>query len=137
MHNISCLRIYPRPTPTTPRTQPPAGLAIWLVYCWMNLALHSLKSQPLMLSALHHFKSGQVPILLAINVESHGLDIPIVDLVINYDIPRYPRDYVHRVEHTTRDGRGGQSMNIVTQYQVKLVHDIRSKFLIGFLNKIC
>lgn len=51
-------------------------------------ALHSFKSQSLRLSALHKFKSGQVPVLISTDVANRGLDIPTVDLVLNYDIPR-------------------------------------------------
>lgn len=52
------------------------------------VSLHSHKSQSRRLSALHNFKSCQVPVLLATDVASRGLDIQTVDLVINYDIPR-------------------------------------------------
>ncbi|XP_071722667.1 DEAD-box ATP-dependent RNA helicase 36 [Rutidosis leptorrhynchoides] len=90
-------------------------------------ALHSFKSQSLRLSALHRFKSGQVSILIATDVASRGLDIPTVDLVINYDIPRYPRDYVHRVGRTARAGRGGLAMSFVTQNDVDLIHEIEAE----------
>lgn len=92
-------------------------------------ALHSMKSQPQRLASLNRFKSGQVPILIATDVASRGLDIPTVDLVINYDIPRFPRDYVHRVGRTARAGRGGLSISLVIEYDVALVHEIES--LIG------
>lgn len=89
-------------------------------------ALHSYKSQSLRLSALHKFKSGQVPILVATDVASRGLDIPTVDLVVNYDIPRYPQDYVHRVGRTARAGRGGLAISFVSQNDVELIHEIEA-----------
>ncbi|MED6163069.1 hypothetical protein PIB30_076441 [Stylosanthes scabra] len=78
-------------------------------------ALYSFKSQAQRLEALQQFKSGKVSILLATDVASRGLDIPTVDLVINYDVPRFPRDYVHRVGRTARAGRGGLALSLVTQ----------------------
>ncbi|KDP25071.1 hypothetical protein JCGZ_22606 [Jatropha curcas] len=89
-------------------------------------ALHSFKSQSMRLSALHQFKSGQASILIATDVASRGLDIPTVDLVINYDIPRYPRDYVHRVGRTARAGRGGLAVSFVTENDVDLIHEIEA-----------
>ncbi|KAG6533373.1 hypothetical protein ZIOFF_007240 [Zingiber officinale] len=90
------------------------------------VALHSHKAQKLRLSALSRFKSGQVPILLATDVASRGLDIPTVDLVINYDIPKYARDYVHRVGRTARAGRGGLSISFVTENDLDLIHEIEA-----------
>ncbi|XP_075646612.1 DEAD-box ATP-dependent RNA helicase 36 [Castanea sativa] len=89
-------------------------------------ALHSFKSQSLRLAALHRFKSGQVPVLLATDVASRGLDIPTVDLVVNYDIPRYTRDYTHRVGRTARAGRGGLAVSFVTENDVALIHEIEA-----------
>ena len=41
--------------------------------------------------------------------------------MINFDVPKAPKDYVHRVGRTARAGRGGQSLTFVTQYDVKLI----------------
>ncbi|KXZ41148.1 hypothetical protein GPECTOR_722g879 [Gonium pectorale] len=92
-------------------------------------ALHSGKSQKARLAALARFKSEQVPLLLATDVASRGLDIPTVDAVINYDLPSLARDYVHRVGRTARAGRSGWSLSLVTQYDVALVGAIEG--LIG------
>lgn len=53
-----------------------------------------------------------------------GLDIPHVDIVINFDIPTHSKDYIHRVGRTARAGRSGRSITFVTQYDVELYQRI-------------
>ena len=55
-----------------------------------------------------------------------GLDIPSVDVVINYDVPQHSKDYIHRVGRTARAGRSGKSITLVTQYDVELVQRIEA-----------
>eukprot|EP00195_Chlamydomonas_chlamydogama_P017452 CAMPEP_0202915222 /NCGR_PEP_ID=MMETSP1392-20130828/65101_1 /ASSEMBLY_ACC=CAM_ASM_000868 /TAXON_ID=225041 /ORGANISM="Chlamydomonas chlamydogama, Strain SAG 11-48b" /LENGTH=392 /DNA_ID=CAMNT_0049607155 /DNA_START=25 /DNA_END=1200 /DNA_ORIENTATION=- len=81
--------------------------------------IHGQMSQPKRLGALNKFKSGERNILVATDVASRGLDIPSVDVVINYDVPQNSKDYVHRVGRTARAGRSGRSITVVTQYDVE------------------
>jgi ATP-dependent RNA helicase DDX47/RRP3 len=55
-----------------------------------------------------------------------GLDIPHVDLILNFDIPTNSKDYIHRVGRTARAGRGGRSISFVTQYDVELFQRIEA-----------
>ena len=87
-------------------------------------ALHSGLPQRRRMAALDRFKSGTVPILLATDVASRGLDIPTVDFVVNFDLPTLARDYVHRVGRTARAGRKGWSLSFVSQYDVELIQGI-------------
>lgn len=83
--------------------------------------IHSQLAQRKRIANIGKFKSQLVRILIATDVASRGLDIPMVQFVLNYDIPMSPKDYVHRVGRTARAGRGGTSLSFVTQYDVKLV----------------
>ncbi|KAJ0974883.1 hypothetical protein J5N97_016848 [Dioscorea zingiberensis] len=74
-------------------------------------------SQAKRLGALNKFKSGDCNILVCTDVASRGLDIPSVDMVINYDIPSNSKDYIHRVGRTARAGRSGVAISLVNQYE--------------------
>ncbi|KAF5358536.1 hypothetical protein D9756_001946 [Leucocoprinus leucothites] len=86
--------------------------------------LHGQLSQSQRLGALGKFKSGGRKVLVATDVASRGLDIPSVDVVINFDIPTHSKDYIHRVGRTARAGRAGKSITLVTQYDVELIQRI-------------
>ncbi|XP_021722811.1 DEAD-box ATP-dependent RNA helicase 36-like [Chenopodium quinoa] len=88
--------------------------------------LNSMIPQSLRQASVHRFKSGKVPILLATGVVERGLDIPMVDLVILYDVPRDPVEYVHRAGRTARAGREGLVLSIVSGNDVDLLHGIEA-----------
>lgn len=85
------------------------------------IPLHGQLSQAQRLGALNKFKSGDKSILVATDVAARGLDIPSVDLVINFDIPTDSKAYIHRVGRTARAGRSGKSVSLVTQYDLELI----------------
>lgn len=76
------------------------------------------------LAALNKFKVKSSSVLLATDVASRGLDIPHVDVVINYDIPQQSKDYIHRVGRTARAGRYGKAVTFVSQYDVEMYQKI-------------
>ncbi|KAF2009182.1 DEAD-domain-containing protein [Aaosphaeria arxii CBS 175.79] len=90
-------------------------------------ALHSGLRQPERVSNLARFRAQAARILVATDVAARGLDIPEVALVINYDVPRDPDDYIHRVGRTARAGRVGHSVTLVGQRDVDLVHAIEGR----------
>ncbi|KAJ4829891.1 DEAD-box ATP-dependent RNA helicase 10 [Turnera subulata] len=71
------------------------------------------------LGALNKFKAGEYNILICTDVASRGLDIPSVDMVINYDIPTTSKDYIHRVGRTARAGRSGVAISLPNQYEIE------------------
>lgn len=90
------------------------------------IPLHGQLSQTARLGALNKFKAGGRSIMVCTDVAARGLDIPAVDLVVNFDIPTHSKDYIHRVGRTARAGRPGRSVTLVTQYDVELLQRIET-----------
>lgn len=71
--------------------------------------LHGDMKQAQRDSVLHKFRQGTIEVLVATDVAARGLDVDDIDLVINYDFPQDPEQYVHRIGRTGRAGRAGKS----------------------------
>jgi len=91
------------------------------------ICLHGKKVQKERDAALDKFKSSQMKVLIATDVASRGLDIPLVNMVINHSVPRHPPDYVHRVGRTARAGRGGMSVTLLVPSQIALLKAIETE----------
>ena len=70
-------------------------------------AIHGNKSQGARTKALAGFKEGRIPILVATDIASRGIDVDGITHVFNYDLPNEPESYVHRIGRTARAGRSG------------------------------
>lgn len=90
-------------------------------------SLHSKLPQRQRTDNLGRFRASAARILVATDVAARGLDIPEVSLVVNYDIPRDPDDYIHRVGRTARAGRRGEAVTFVGQRDVELVLAIEKR----------
>lgn len=77
-------------------------------------AMHSQKSQGGRTDALYQFKNGQLPVLVATDLLSRGIDIELLPYVVNFELPRSPKDYVHRIGRTGRAEANGEAIALVT-----------------------
>lgn len=78
------------------------------------LAFHGKKSQGYRTDALVKFKSKRIQVLVATDLASRGIDILELPVVINYELPRSPKDFVHRVGRTARAGLCGEAITLVS-----------------------
>ncbi|KAK9235364.1 P-loop containing nucleoside triphosphate hydrolase protein [Lipomyces kononenkoae] len=90
-------------------------------------ALHSKISQRERTDSLGRFRAEAARVLVATDVASRGLDIPVVQMVVNFDVPADPDDYIHRVGRTARAGRQGESITFVTEHDVNRVQAIEER----------
>lgn len=86
--------------------------------------IHSNRSLVQRRAALEGFKTGKYRILVATDIASRGIDVSNITLVINYDLPDDPAEYVHRIGRTGRAGREGKAISFATPTQAKNIRDI-------------
>ena len=84
------------------------------------IPLHGQLSQSSRLGALGKFRARSRDILVATDVAARGLDIPSVDVVLNFDLPHNSETYIHRVGRTARAGKSGHAISMVTQYDIEI-----------------
>ena len=70
--------------------------------------------QDIRIQTLEAFKQKKVKILFATDIAARGLDINDIDCVINYDLPRSPADYIHRIGRTARAGKSGEAISFIS-----------------------
>jgi len=68
---------------------------------------------------LNQFKAGNLPVLVATDLLSRGIDIAFLPCVINYELPRSPKDYVHRIGRTGRADNSGLAISFVNPESVQ------------------
>jgi ATP-dependent RNA helicase RhlE len=86
--------------------------------------LHGGLDQTDRVFALKRFRSGKAPIMVATDIAARGIDIPLLGAVVNYDLPRAPSDYIHRIGRTGRAGESGIAITFVdheTESHLRLI----------------
>ena len=87
-------------------------------------AIHGDKSAGARSRALEKFKTGVTRVLVATDIAARGLDIPTLEVVINYDIPHVLGDYIHRIGRTGRAGRKGVAITLSTPEESIALKDL-------------
>lgn len=90
-------------------------------------AIHSKKTQGARNQALEDFKRDQVQVLVATDLASRGIDIQFLPFVVNYELPRSPKDYIHRIGRTGRAGATGEAISLVTDEEEHHFYIIQKK----------
>lgn len=79
------------------------------------VSFHGDKSQGARTDALTKFKNGKLRVLVATDLASRGIDIKFLPVVVNYELPRSPKDYIHRIGRTGRAGSEGEAISLISE----------------------
>jgi len=125
---------------------------LWLIFCntrrrvdfvYRNLkrngykvdSIHGDMTQKVRDKVMNKFRNGNISILVASDIAARGIDVSEVEVVVNYDIPQNPEDYIHRIGRTARAGESGYAFNIVANYESHDLVKIRKKYNLNIKNK--
>ncbi|HJM71554.1 MAG TPA: DEAD/DEAH box helicase [Gammaproteobacteria bacterium] len=86
--------------------------------------IHGNKTQAARSKALENFKKGKVQVLVATDVAARGIDIDLLPVVINFNLPMVAEDYIHRIGRTARAGKEGEAISLVCAEEFNLLSDI-------------
>lgn len=90
--------------------------------------IHSDMDQAERNKVIDEFRKGEQRILIATNIVARGIDVQNVSLVVNFDIPKSPETYLHRIGRSGRFGRKGFAINFVTERDAEHIKEIEEKF---------
>ncbi len=89
-------------------------------------SLHSGKTQAVREEALQNFKDANLRVLVATDVAARGIDVDNITLVINYNLPEDPRNYIHRIGRTARAGKSGMAISFAVENDVRQLTNIEN-----------
>lgn len=95
-------------------------------------AIHSKKSQWARSEALRQFKSGDIGVLVTTDLLARGIDVEFLPCVINYELPRSPKDYIHRIGRTGRAESPGEAISFVSpedEHHFKIIQKKMGKWV--------
>jgi superfamily II DNA/RNA helicase len=87
-------------------------------------AMHGDLKQNARNRTLEKFRKGDIQFLIATDVAARGIDVTDISHVINYDLPRFAEDYVHRIGRTGRAGKKGVAFSIATKHEISQIRQI-------------
>jgi len=93
-------------------------------YGYKAHSLHGDMSQSARTKTMNKFKEGKINILVSTDVASRGIDVDDITHVVNYDIPKYEKDYVHRIGRTGRLGKEGKAVTFVSKDEMEFLERI-------------
>lgn len=92
--------------------------------CYKVAEMHSDLEQTKRDDVILDFKAGKINVIVATDILSRGIDIDDIEIVINYDVPRDPEDYIHRIGRTARADRDGKAVTFVSELDFGKLHRI-------------